>query len=71
MSLAVHFEPHSWYRGFAIQRNNQNIPENIAVSINRYEWTAVTDNGNTYQVDTIEADTLKELKEKIAAYRMR
>ena len=63
MSLHIEFEPHSWYRGFAIEKPEHNDPENY----NRYY--AYTDNGNTYRVDTLQADTLKELKQLITLYR--
>jgi hypothetical protein len=34
-----------------------------------FRWEAYSDNGNTYSIIEIEADTLKELKELIKSYR--
>lgn len=73
MSLHLEFEPHSWYMGFAIQDylgqdhprlKNPNTGEAISM-----RWRAYTDNGNTYRVDELEADTLKNLKRQIKEYR--
>lgn len=65
MSLSLDFEPHSWYKGFAI-RNYRTESETHRE--NAYNWYAYTDNGNTYQVDMLQADTLQELKDAINAY---
>lgn len=67
MSLHLEFEPHAWYMGFAIKddRATHNDPENY------YLWNAYTDNGNTYRVDEVGADTLREVREKIRAYHLR
>jgi hypothetical protein len=65
MSLHIDFEPHSWYRGFAIKRNNQNLAPNVTHKIERYDWYAVIANGMTGYLVEFEADTLRELKEKI------
>lgn len=66
MSLYLEFEPHSWYKGFAIKKTDLIAPEG---SMQVY-WEAYTDNGNTYRVDSVEAETLKELKQKITEYRL-
>jgi hypothetical protein len=68
MSLYIDFEPHSFYRGFAIRKWDG---DGFIYHFNAegYKWEAYTDNGNTYQVDTLQADTLKELKQKITEYR--
>lgn len=68
MSLYINFEPHSWYRGFAIkERATDN--KGVAQDMREYTWQAVTDNGNTYRIDEINAYTLKELKQRITNYR--
>ena len=59
MSLYLDFEPHSYYMGWAIEKPEHNDPENYS------KYYAYTDNGNTYRVDELQADTLRELKEKI------
>jgi len=58
MSLTLDFEPHSWYKGFAIQH----------MPLNEYNWYAYTDNGMTGFIDEEHANTLKELKELITRY---
>ena len=65
MSLHINFEPHSYYKGFAIEDYRAQAS---GVDGN---WSAVTDNGNTYRVDMLEANTLKELKQLITEYRER
>lgn len=65
MSLYIEFDPHSWYKDFAIKR----YAPHMKASKLSIPWYAVTDNGNTYQVDTIEAETLKQLKQLITDYR--
>ena len=62
MSLYINFEPHSWYRGFAIQ-----LDETESHSVNK--WWGYTDDGNTYMVVKFTAHTLKELKQLIREYR--
>lgn len=64
MSLWLNFEPHSWYKGFAIEP-----PENHNDTENYFKWNAYTDDGNTYRIVKFGADTLKELKQKITEYR--
>lgn len=67
MSLHLDFEPHSWYKGFAIRKwdGDGYLPH---FNANSYKWEAYTDNGNTYRIGELSADTLKELKQKITAY---
>ena len=65
MSLHINFEPHSWYMGFAIGKYAEATP-NVKLDI---PYFAVTDNGNTYQIDTLEGHTLKDLKTAIKRYR--
>jgi hypothetical protein len=54
MSLQLNFAPHSWYKGFAIQH--------------RQNWRAYTLNGMTGYIVTLEADTLKQLRQQINEY---
>lgn len=63
MSLHLEFEPHSWYMGFAIKFTK--------MGRDYHQWTAYTDNGNTYRVDEVEAYTLEELREQIRAYHLK
>lgn len=62
MSLYIEFEPHSFYKGFAIKKNTVS-------ELHPLKWTAVTDDGNTYQIVSKSGRTLKELKQKITEYR--
>jgi hypothetical protein len=66
MSLYLEFEPHSYYKGFAIKRN---LRYRDGSHPNKLFWQAFTDNGNTYRIDEIKAFTLKELKQLITEYR--
>lgn len=66
MSLHLNFEPHSWYKGFAIKDNRAIVrwlEDTEQGSDDR--WSAYTDNGNTYQVNALHADTPRELKQQI------
>lgn len=63
MSLHLEFEPHSFYKGFAIKFTEMGRAY--------HRWTAYIDNGNTYCVDELEAYTLKELKQLITDYHKR
>lgn len=64
MSMHLDFEPHSYYKGFAIKKTDI-----IAAPGSRQvEWSGYTDNGNSYRIDKLHADTLKELKQKITEY---
>lgn len=93
MSLSLEFEPHSWYRNFAIKKDedfNDPCEFNYETDgkycrihdrkINPYDnycedyapkWSAFTDDGNTYRIISIYAETLKELKNKIIDYNER
>lgn len=68
MSLHIEFEAHSWYFGFAIKHNNQNLAPNVTHKIERYDWYGVTANGMTGYLVEFEADTLAELKRLIKEY---
>jgi hypothetical protein len=65
MSLHIDFEPHSWYMGFAIQKDPAEDSNDKPITI----WRGYTDNGNTYRVNELLAPTLKELKQEIKHYR--
>lgn len=65
MSLHLEFEPHSWYKQFAI-RDRRTFDKDPS-----FKWEAVTANGNTGYIDTVYGTTLKELKENITAYHAR
>lgn len=69
MSLHLEFEPHSWYKGFAIKKTITHLHKQFEGAVYFYNWQAYTDNGNTYQIDELEASTLKELKQLITEYR--
>lgn len=94
MSLHLEFEPHSWYKGFAIKHDpNHNdacewdykytdgklctIHNRIVHPWDNFcedyvpKWQGFTDNGNTYGVHELGADTLAELRAKITEYRQR
>lgn len=65
MSLHLEFEPHSWYKGFAI-KHNPHITHN---DITGYKWEAYTDDGMHYTIVERYAMTLTELKKQITQYR--
>lgn len=70
MSLHLNFEPHSWYKGFAIRDNrtsghDQRNLERPLEAGEGYRWSAYTDDGNTYRIIERHADTLRELKQHI------
>lgn len=67
MSLSINFEPHSWYMGFAIKQTRTK-GGNVGI---RFQYTAFTDNGNTYRVDEISANKLDRLKQNIRDYHLR
>lgn len=70
MSLHLEFEPHSYYKGFAIRKWNLDgftPTEKLEFT----PWTAYTDNGNTYRIDELNANTLQELKQSITAYHQK
>lgn len=64
MSLHLEFEPHSWYRGFAIRQG-----EYMTDWKTKNIWYAYTDDGNTYRIVERHADTLAGLKRLISEYR--
>jgi hypothetical protein len=67
MSLHLEFEPHSWYKGFAIKRQDLIAgPED-----NQSYWYGVTPNGMTGFLVEFEAMTLRELKQQITEYNAR
>ncbi len=68
MSLYINFEPHSWYKGFAIKDNKRNDYANQVVGY-IHRWEAYTDDGMTYRIVEKQADTLKQLKQQITDYR--
>lgn len=59
--MYLEFEPHSWYKGFAIKFTK--------MGQDYHQWSAYTDDGNTYRVVELETYTLKELKQLINEYR--
>lgn len=65
MSLHLEFEPHSWYKGFAIVDNRTS---EWAKQGKEDNWEAYTENGMTGHLDTVGGATLKELKELITRY---
>lgn len=72
MSMYLEFEPKGWYKGFAIRDNkvsgydNANLERKLT---NGIRYTAYTDDGMTYRIVELNADTLKELKQLITLYR--
>jgi len=63
MSMYLEFEPHSWYKGYAIKKNDISVEQPL-------KWTGLTDDGvKTYAIVSISARTLKELKNKITVDR--
>lgn len=72
MSLYINFEPHSWYKGFAIKNNKVSGYDDFNLEnkpIDGFKYSAYTDDGNTYSIIERHADTLKELKQLISEYR--
>lgn len=72
MSLQLEFEPHSWYKHFAIRHYiaGDDSAEPYDESVNA-TWTAYTDNGNTGYIDSLRAGTLADLKQQITQYHKR
>lgn len=73
MSLYIEFEPHSWYKDFAIKDNrheghDQNNLERPLKDDSAYRWSAYTDNGMTGHIVERHANTLAELKNMITEY---
>lgn len=66
MSLALNFEPHSWYMGFAIGQYSPHLkPSKLDIP-----YYAVTDNGMTGYIDQLEGNSLGMLKAKIRRYHL-
>ena len=66
MSLHLNFEPHSWYMGFAIQKDyeaNSDTPRTL--------WRAYTDDGNTYRVIEFCRYQLQLVKEDIRNWHLK
>lgn len=63
MSMYLEFEPHSWYMGFAIKDDRNDITE-------KEPWTAFTLNGMTGFIDTVSDALLVDLKYKIRQYHL-
>lgn len=73
MSLYINFDPHSHYMGWAIKDNRATEPDNGNLerpldTLSAYNWSAYTDDGNTYRIIERHADTLAELKRLIKEY---
>ena len=66
--MQLKFEPHSWYKHFAIQDTGAPMEPGTYYTLDAYRWHAYTDNGNTYQIDELKSHTLKDLKQKITDY---
>ena len=66
MSLYIEFEPHSWYKGVAIEdcRGEEDGAGGFVA-----KWYGVTVNGITGFLVEFESNTLKELKQQIKDYR--
>lgn len=62
MSMYLEFEPHSWYKGFAIKHEKR-----------AYEvfdkWVAYAEDGMHYSIIELHNKTLRELKQQITQYR--
>lgn len=71
MSLHVNFEPHSYYKGFAIKKRTLERDVQKDTPINYYLWQAYADDGMTYNIVNLHATTLQELKARITEYRER
>jgi hypothetical protein len=90
MSMYLNFEPHSWYKHFAIKfdENYNDVCEWSTGGVVKHcfihgkgathyqtycsgyapKWSAFTDDGNTYRIVELQANTLKELKQLITEY---
>lgn len=73
MSLHLEFEPHSWYKEFAIKDNraqghDQRKLERPLKNDEGFRWSAYTANGMTGYIVERHADTLAQLKELITKY---
>lgn len=64
MSMTLNFEPHSWYKGCAIEKSHHPMS-----TVRPVKWTAYFEDGiRTYSVTVFEADTLAELKQRITKF---
>lgn len=74
MSLSINFTPHSHYMGFAIKHDNGELigsdDDLEPYTDDGYIWEGYIDNGNTYMVDMLHADTLEKLKQRIRQYHL-
>lgn len=66
--MKLNFEPHSFYKGFAIRDNRASL---WAKEGKEDKWEGYIDNGNTYRVVMQGGATLKELKQNINEYHAR
>lgn len=66
--MKIEFEPHSWYKHFAIQDTGTPLHPGETRTFDAYRWHGYTDNGNTYRIDELKAHTLKDLKQQITDY---
>lgn len=62
MSLQLEFEPHSWYKGFAVKLNQHTSREE------NWKWYAVAVNGLTGFLVEFEDSTLRGLTDQINTY---
>ena len=73
MSLYLDFEPHSYYKNFAIRNNREqghdqrNLERKLA-NDDGFKWAGYTENGDSGHLVIRYADTLKELKTLITEY---
>lgn len=66
MSLQLNFEPHSWYKGFAIQKRYEGAP---FTPHHGPKWVSYYADGMTYRVVELHSETLKDLKAQITTWR--
>lgn len=62
--MSMYFEPHSWYRGFAIKDDRNDITE-------EQPWQAYGVNGMTGYIVTIGGGTLTECKQRITDWHIK
>lgn len=62
MSLQLEFEPHSWYKGFAIKLDPK------ASNEDNWKWYAVAANGMTGFLVEFEDSTLRGLTDQVNGY---
>lgn len=68
MSMYLELEPHSWYMGAAIQKDN--IGENCNGTLLNI-WRGYLENGMNYTIVEFSAKTLKELKQQIKEWHIK